>query len=984
MISITKLSSAQTPFIYSSIAPTSNQSPCNLLQSIDIYNNFCNFPIGSAITGTVDWGDGNTDPIPTYLTTLGPFSCDSIVQTMTHVYLTSGLYAISVSQNGPGAPVANANYSVNPGGTCMDYSGYVYTDANSNCTYDIGEAVSPNIFIMISTPNSTYYSYTDANGYYHFIGGIFTPGTNTITLSNPNGIVCPVAQTYTLTTATGSNLDFGYTSSPSLGSINNMWGYAGGNCNNNFSFYGYLNVCNLPNGTPITYNINFGDGNTNTTTVNYVYNNNSCDSVSLNSIIGSHSYATAGTYTVTVTATALGTLTSTGSCVVNSQNCINLSGYLFIDANNNCVFDATEQPNAYMQATLQTSLGNYVSTSDQNGYYEFNVPSGIGNYTVIPAVSVGMALSCPAQSPFVSNIPTQTNVNFGYVSPAPSISGTLSDSTLCNSLVYGGNLYFTSCGLPANTTYTINIDFGDGNAAPATVTSLTIGGGCNANYGNVTHTYAAMGTYYLTATIIGGGITTVLYDTAYITNCGTASGYTYVDANNNCVFDPGEQLPYQYVSVTLNNNMIATGYSDASGYYNVQYPFISGNTYVVECNPSSNINTCYNVVCPVALNYLVTTLNANNLDFGLAPNNTNYDNAVTGILAWCCGVLQAGANRTFKVNFQNYLCGANNGTITLTMPANFTYVSSSVTPASIAGNVITWNYTNLSSLSWNNDISLVAYVPFVNAANVPYVNGDPVCLSASIASTSPGTDQNLSNNTYSTCFYIGTSYDPNDKHSLPKGTGPQGNIEVGTELEYVIRFQNTGTFPAQQVYILDTLDSDLDISTLQVLASSHHMVFTQNGNALKFDFPNIMLPDSNSDAEGSMGFVRFKVKHNANAPLGTVINNTANIYFDFNAPVVTNTTINTLALLAAVNDVHGENQLSIYPNPANEWINIETSGTATISHVIVYNALGKKVKELHSDKNKINVSIKDLSVGVYFMQITDKNGTNYSNHFIKE
>jgi hypothetical protein len=984
LVTLTKLSQAQAPFIYASITNSAGQNACSLNQSVYLNNTFCNFPLLSTISGTINWGDGNIVPLTNFQTTTGPFSCDSLWQTLNHTYTTGGLYTVTVTQNGPGATPSIQTLSINNQGPCIDYSGYVYTDANSNCVYDIGEAVSPFQFIMLTTPNQTYYASTDANGFYQFSGQLFTPGNSTISMSNPNGITCPLVQTYTVNTATANNLNFGYSNTASFGTLQLSSSPLNWNCTNSFSFFGYLNVCNIPNGTPVSYTINYGDGTIVNNVVNYVSGPNACDSISMSSIVAAHTYATQGIYTVTVTATAMGTLTSSGNAVVTTQNCMNISGYLFMDANNNCVFDATEQPNAFAQVTIATSTAVYPASSDQNGFYSFSTPLVPGNYTVTPSVPLGSSLSCPAQSPFVSNIPTQTNVNFGYNPPAPSISGSLMDSTICNSFIYGGTLYFTSCGLPANTTYTININFGDGNSAPATVTSYNIGGGCMNNYGNVTHTYAAIGTYYLTATITGGGVTTVLYDTAFISNCGTVSGYTYLDANNNCIFDAGEQLPYQDIQVKLGNSILATGYSNASGYYNVQYPYISGNTYVVEANPVGNANTCYTASCPVALNYLVNTLTSSNLNFGFVQNTTSYDNAVTGILAWCCGILQAGANRTFKINYQNYLCGANNGTISVTLPSNFTYVSSSITPASIVGNVITWNYSNLTNMNWNNGISLVAYVPFVNAANVPYANGDPICLSATISSTSPGTDQNLSNNTYNTCFYIGTSYDPNDKHPFPKGEGMAGHIALGTELEYVIRFQNTGVFPAQQVYILDTLESDLDATSLQVLGTSHHMVFTQNGSALKFEFPNIMLPDSLSDPEGSMSFVRFKVKHNTNAPLGTIINNTASIYFDFNAPVITNTTINTLSLVQNVNEVSKSNRLNVYPNPAKETIQVSLSGTTFIHSVSIFNAMGIKVNEVNSDKNAVSISIKQLPAGVYFLQMKDQYGTMYSKHFVKE
>lgn len=63
----------------------------------------------------------------------------------------------------------------------------------------------------------------------------------------------------------------------------------------------------------------------------------------------------------------------------------------------------------------------------------------------------------------------------------------------------------------------------------------------------------------------------------------------------------------------------------------------------------------------------------------------------------------------------------------------------------------------------------------------------------------------------------------------------------------------------------------------------------QDGVVLKFRFPDIMLPDSDISEPASHGFIQFSVSQKADNPLGTVIENTAGIYFDFNEPVITNT-----------------------------------------------------------------------------------------------
>lgn len=141
------------------------------------------------------------------------------------------------------------------------------------------------------------------------------------------------------------------------------------------------------------------------------------------------------------------------------------------------------------------------------------------------------------------------------------------------------------------------------------------------------------------------------------------------------------------------------------------------------------------------------------------------------------------------------------------------------------------------------------------------------------------------------------AYDPNDKQGFPKGAGPEHFIEPGTRLEYLIRFQNTGTDTAFNVAIRDTLSAWLAPATLTPGASSHPYTWklAQDGTLL-FEFDNIMLPDSNVNEPASHGFVKFGIDLKPDAPLGTAISNQAAIYFDFNEPIFTNTTVHRIAV----------------------------------------------------------------------------------------
>ena len=120
--------------------------------------------------------------------------------------------------------------------------------------------------------------------------------------------------------------------------------------------------------------------------------------------------------------------------------------------------------------------------------------------------------------------------------------------------------------------------------------------------------------------------------------------------------------------------------------------------------------------------------------------------------------------------------------------------------------------------------------------------------------------------------------------------GPE-SVQEGQWLDYVIRFQNTGTDTAFNVVITDQLAANLDASSFQMLEASHPARIKRDDRALTFEFLNIQLPDSNVNEPLSHGYIKFRVKPLPTLGDGDMVNNRANIYFDYNAPVVTNTAV---------------------------------------------------------------------------------------------
>jgi uncharacterized repeat protein (TIGR01451 family) len=196
--------------------------------------------------------------------------------------------------------------------------------------------------------------------------------------------------------------------------------------------------------------------------------------------------------------------------------------------------------------------------------------------------------------------------------------------------------------------------------------------------------------------------------------------------------------------------------------------------------------------------------------------------------------------------------------------------------------MISWTATSISpgqTLEFDFNITLLPTATIL---------GEMFSATAS-ADLVSGTDENPSDNTTLFEQEIIGSYDPNDKWV----NTPQINIETidptqPLDLTYRVRFQNTGTAPAVNVRVEDILEEDLDPSTFQLISSTHEVYYQIEGDQINFFFNDIMLPDSTSDPEGSIGTFFFRIKSNGNHTLQSSIDNQVSIFFDFNEPIITN------------------------------------------------------------------------------------------------
>ena len=268
--------------------------------------------------------------------------------------------------------------------------------------------------------------------------------------------------------------------------------------------------------------------------------------------------------------------------------------------------------------------------------------------------------------------------------------------------------------------------------------------------------------------------------------------------------------------------------------------------------------------------------------------------------------------------------------------------------------------------------------PLAPTASVPVLSVEG-CTTASSFSTGFVTqfaNNEAENTTDVDCTVVTGSYDPNDKNGIPTGYGEERALLPGTEIEYMIRFQNTGTDTAFTVVVRDTLSMWLDPCTIWPLAASHPYTFDLLGSGVGvFRFDNILLPDSNINEVASHGFVKFRIRPRAETPLGTNIYNQAAIYFDYNDPVLTNYTRHRIDSNFVTVDLwtpaQPQWQVRVMPNPASELTIVEVLGVPEQGHyrLQLYDVSGRVVRSLDADTPRFPLQGQELDQGVYWLDI---------------
>lgn len=223
------------------------------------------------------------------------------------------------------------------------------------------------------------------------------------------------------------------------------------------------------------------------------------------------------------------------------------------------------------------------------------------------------------------------------------------------------------------------------------------------------------------------------------------------------------------------------------------------------------------------------------------------------------------------------------------------------------------------------------------------------------------------------------SFDPNDKRAFPLGYENQHFIDGDAEIEYMIRFQNTGTDTAFTVRIEDQLSPFLDVRTLKMGVASHPYEWQlKDENELIITFNDILLPDSTVNELASHGFVQFKIKAHQGLEIGTKIDNQAGIFFDFNDAVITNKVFHTIgkdyiqrALISNTEQAtKTTNLIKVYPNPFHHQTQFFVDAAPFSElELQLYQTQGQIVKRIKQSGSFITLKKGTLEAGIYFYKI---------------
>ncbi len=432
-------------------------------------------------------------------------------------------------------------------------------------------------------------------------------------------------------------------------------------------------------------------------------------------------------------------------------------------------------------------------------------------------------------------------------------------------------------------------------------------------------------------------------------SCGVLSGTAFFDHDQDCVRDAGEPgIPGHTVTVGPGGY---TAITNENGAYSVYLP---NGSYTAAL---SGTGVDLFPLCPatpdVSVNVAGANLTQHFADSSIAELN------VRSLMSASTARPGFQQNLWLRVNnTSGRISGALD--ITLNIDPMMSFVSATVAPTSLAGNTVTWTGLNALSAYQHQWINVQVQVP-------PDIALLGQAWSHTLSVAQALTESDLADNSVTTSGTVTGSYDPNEKSARTSSGTSTTQYFTGEDewIDYTIDFQNTGTDTAFTVVVKDSISPLLDMSTIELGVLSHaYEVTTKPGRVLEWRFANILLPDSTTNEPLSHGRIDFRIRPVADLPVGSTIDNTAGIYFDYNPPVRTNT-----VSLAVENSTLVPSPTSgkpgLWPNPVEDRLKLVApdGGLLRNSTVDVFSAVGTLVKRSVLQNGALDVA--ELAAGHY-------------------
>jgi len=429
-------------------------------------------------------------------------------------------------------------------------------------------------------------------------------------------------------------------------------------------------------------------------------------------------------------------------------------------------------------------------------------------------------------------------------------------------------------------------------------------------------------------------------------------GTSSYDANNNGCDAIDAIIPNLKINITQ-GSQTGSFMSDASGNYS--FPLSNGtHTITPDLEDSS-----YFAISPSSITINFPTETSPYIqDFCISPNGIYNDLEIT-ILP--LEDARPGFDTDYKLIYKNKGTTTLSGTVDLVFQDDLmNLIASTPTTNYQTANTLNWDYTNLvpfesRELLFTMNINTPMDTPAVNG-------GDTLIFIVNINSNE--NDETPTDNTFSLNQIVVNSYDPNDKICLDGDTiTPE---QIGKEVNYRIRFENTGTANAINIVVRDVLDDTMfNINSLRLVDSSHEVETRVTNNIVEFIFENINLPfdDANND-----GYVIFKIKTLNTLVEGDTFENDAEIYFDYNFPIITNNFIASIEAESLTVEEFNRTNLEVYPNPIKD--NVTIKGLENINSVTIYDVSGRLIQNVSILNNKeVIINMTKLNTGTYFAKV---------------